>query len=355
MRALSGGRSSTTRLINNGGGGASGALSAPSSWTRPLLRLRGRSIAAAAVALGGGGGGAGVGGVGGSVAPSSALLLLRSRLAVSAAVVVAATAGGAADEPDDFAQLEKTQQQQQERGQQPTDAAARDVAGDGDGASRPRRTSSSSDNSNTNSNSNSNNSSNEKNSNSFFSFLKDFGSPARRCTDVILVATVLGFAAQWLTRGAITSWGAKVNDLVWPGGQWWRLLTPSLLHAGALHLLINSHALWTLGPHLEAVAGGPRLCATYAASAVTGTALSVLLTPAPSVGASGAFVFPFCFVLFVLSRWARRLSIFWVGAPFFGSGLHFLGRGSIFWVGAPFFGLGSFAKGRPRPLRPLSS
>ena len=333
MRALSGGRSSTTRLINNGGGGASGALSAPSSWTRPLLRLRGRSIAAAAVALGGGGGGAGVGGVGGSVAPSSALLLLRSRLAVSAAVVVAATAGGAADEPDDFAQLEKTQQQQQERGQQPTDAAARDVAGDGDGASRPRRTSSSSDNSNTNSNSN--NSSNEKNSNSFFSFLKDFGSPARRCTDVILVATVLGFAAQWLTRGAITSWGAKVNDLVWPGGQWWRLLTPSLLHAGALHLLINSHALWTLGPHLEAVAGGPRLCATYAASAVTGTALSVLLTPAPSVGASGAFVFPFCFVLFVLSRWARRLSIFWVGAPF--------------------FGLGSFAKGRPRPLRPLSS
>lgn len=39
---------------------------------------------------------------------------------------------------------------------------------------------------------------------------------------------------------------------------------------------------------MEALAGPQRFLAVYMASAVTGTAASVLMTPQPSLGASGA-------------------------------------------------------------------
>ncbi len=39
----------------------------------------------------------------------------------------------------------------------------------------------------------------------------DFGSPIRRVTDVLLVVNCACFAAQWLTRDALTIWGAKVR------------------------------------------------------------------------------------------------------------------------------------------------
>jgi membrane associated rhomboid family serine protease len=50
---------------------------------------------------------------------------------------------------------------------------------------------------------------------------------------------------------------------------------------------INCHALHTIGPHLELVAGPQRFLVTYGAAALVGTTASFLLTPAPSVGASG--------------------------------------------------------------------
>lgn len=115
----------------------------------------------------------------------------------------------------------------------------------------------------------------------------DFGSPLRRCTDAMLITNVLMFTAQWLTRDAVTLWGAKVNSLI-AAGQWWRLLTSSLLHTSLFHLLINSHALHTIGPHLEMVSGRQRFAAVYMAGALVGTTASFLFTPAPSVGASAA-------------------------------------------------------------------
>lgn len=50
---------------------------------------------------------------------------------------------------------------------------------------------------------------------------------------------------------------------------------------------INSHALVTLGPHIELLSGRGRFMAVYLTSAVAGSTLSYLLTPVPSVGASG--------------------------------------------------------------------
>eukprot|EP00879_Flechtneria_rotunda_P023767 GHRR01025163.1.p1 GENE.GHRR01025163.1~~GHRR01025163.1.p1 ORF type:complete len:296 (+),score=107.40 GHRR01025163.1:713-1600(+) len=115
----------------------------------------------------------------------------------------------------------------------------------------------------------------------------DFGSPLRRCTDSLLVLNGLMFLLQWASKDALMLWGAKVNSLV-AAGQWWRLLTSSFLHTSAFHLLINSHALATIGPHAELLAGRQRFMAVYFTSAVVGTTASYLLTPSPSVGASAA-------------------------------------------------------------------
>lgn len=70
----------------------------------------------------------------------------------------------------------------------------------------------------------------------------DFGSPLRRCTDALLVANAAAFALQWLSRDALTLWGAKVNALI-AAGQVWRLLTSSLLHTSLFHLLVRRRRL----------------------------------------------------------------------------------------------------------------
>uniref|UniRef100_A0A383VP94 Peptidase S54 rhomboid domain-containing protein n=1 Tax=Tetradesmus obliquus TaxID=3088 RepID=A0A383VP94_TETOB len=115
----------------------------------------------------------------------------------------------------------------------------------------------------------------------------DFGSPLRRCTDGLLVLNCLMFVLQWASKDALMLWGAKINSAI-AAGQVWRLLTSSFLHTGAIHLLINSHTLATIGPHVELIAGGSRFMAVYLAGALAGTSASFLLTPAPSVGASAA-------------------------------------------------------------------
>lgn len=67
----------------------------------------------------------------------------------------------------------------------------------------------------------------------------------------------------------------------------WSPSRSSPLHAPCLPPQINSHALMSIGPHAELLLGQGRFTAVYLASALAGTAASFVLTPAPSVGASG--------------------------------------------------------------------
>ncbi len=82
-------------------------------------------------------------------------------------------------------------------------------------------------------------------------------------------------------------YGALLPDAVW-GGEYWRLLSAALLHIGPYHLLINNKALFALGPPLEFVLGRRRFIVLYVASALAGTAASLLFRTAISAGASGA-------------------------------------------------------------------
>lgn len=96
---------------------------------------------------------------------------------------------------------------------------------------------------------------------------------------------------------------AQVNGLVGLG-EWWRIFTPVLLHAGIMHLLFNMWALWVLGPQIERGVGTWPFVGVYLASAGVGGAFAYIFgSPADiAVGASGAI-----FGLFgVWLNWAVR-------------------------------------------------
>ncbi len=71
-------------------------------------------------------------------------------------------------------------------------------------------------------------------------------------------------------------------------GQYWRLLTPMFLHGGFIHLGFNSYFLYLIGPQVEQAFGHWRFAAIYLLSGITGVIASFALSPANSIGASGA-------------------------------------------------------------------
>lgn len=82
-------------------------------------------------------------------------------------------------------------------------------------------------------------------------------------------------------------YGSKVNDLI-EAGQYWRFLTPMLLHGSILHVGFNMYALYILGPGLERFYGHWRFLALYLVSGFAGNVFSMIFTPNPSLGASTA-------------------------------------------------------------------
>ena len=86
--------------------------------------------------------------------------------------------------------------------------------------------------------------------------------------------------------------GALAKLQVLEDGQWWRLFTAPLLHGGLLHIAFNGIALFFAGAVLENVIGRAWFAGVFAVSAVTGSAMSLLINSDSliSVGASGAIM-----------------------------------------------------------------
>lgn len=118
----------------------------------------------------------------------------------------------------------------------------------------------------------------------------------------ILGLTILIYLLQYLTSAGLLNlgrcpfffspdmpacYGMKVNELI-EMGQWWRLVTPVLLHASLLHIGFNMYALYALGPELERMFGHAAFVAVYVLGGFAGVVLSFLLTEASSLGASTA-------------------------------------------------------------------
>jgi len=104
-------------------------------------------------------------------------------------------------------------------------------------------------------------------------------------TSKILASNIVTFGIQTLNP-TVTQLGAKVSHLL--VSQPHRLLTPIFLHGGIGHLMMNSYSLNNIGPHVESLFGPGRFLATYLMSGIAGNVLSGIMTPNPSVGASGA-------------------------------------------------------------------
>jgi rhomboid protease GluP len=81
--------------------------------------------------------------------------------------------------------------------------------------------------------------------------------------------------------------GAKYGPLM-AAGEWWRFLTPVFLHAGLFHIFVNMYSLYALGPAVERFFEARRMLALYLLSGIGGVVLSLVFSPQPSVGASGA-------------------------------------------------------------------
>eukprot|EP00533_Pseudo-nitzschia_delicatissima_P008511 CAMPEP_0116102140 /NCGR_PEP_ID=MMETSP0327-20121206/13187_1 /TAXON_ID=44447 /ORGANISM="Pseudo-nitzschia delicatissima, Strain B596" /LENGTH=353 /DNA_ID=CAMNT_0003594153 /DNA_START=131 /DNA_END=1192 /DNA_ORIENTATION=+ len=88
---------------------------------------------------------------------------------------------------------------------------------------------------------------------------------------------------------ALSEWGAKNTVLILEDNEWWRLITPILLHAGVIHLLCNVSVQIDTGAFFEREWGSFNWLVVYLVSAVGSSALSVVAMPdAISVGSSGA-------------------------------------------------------------------
>lgn len=115
-------------------------------------------------------------------------------------------------------------------------------------------------------------------------------------TPAITAVLVACFAGSWLLGvdplsptaeqlyGAGAGFGPALVE-----GQWWRLLTASLLHGGLLHIGFNLWAFWGAGQFAERIYGNLGFLALYVLGALGCSLLSAAVHPLTvSVGASGA-------------------------------------------------------------------
>ena len=71
-------------------------------------------------------------------------------------------------------------------------------------------------------------------------------------------------------------------------GEWWRMITATFLHGGFNHLIGNMIVLYIVGMACEHAFGAARMALVYFGSGIAGSTLSLIASPGPSVGASGA-------------------------------------------------------------------
>jgi len=105
----------------------------------------------------------------------------------------------------------------------------------------------------------------------------------------VITAVFIGqlIVIQTTGQDIIGDLGAKNNQLI-AQGEYWRLLTAIFVHANILHYGFNAYALYIIGRDVERFSGPLRLTVIFLLAGLCGSVLSLVFTPEPSVGASGA-------------------------------------------------------------------
>jgi rhomboid protease GluP len=113
-----------------------------------------------------------------------------------------------------------------------------------------------------------------------------------KITTLLILANVAMFIVELVTGAlknseSIIAAGALHRDSVLRG-EVWRMVSSMFLHGGFDHLLGNCFVLYIIGMGCEHGVGVWRTAVVYFVGGLSGSLLSVLANPGPSVGASGA-------------------------------------------------------------------
>lgn len=107
-----------------------------------------------------------------------------------------------------------------------------------------------------------------------------------------ILATTIGVHLLTMIPGIgrLLIWGGVGFNGAIANGEWWRLVTPILLHAGFMHLLFNMFALFVFGPELEQIIGRMRFLTLYLLSGIFANIATFFIHDYDysHVGASGA-------------------------------------------------------------------
>lgn len=110
---------------------------------------------------------------------------------------------------------------------------------------------------------------------------------------ILLINAGLFAAVEMLAKSyggemnALDALGAKWGPQITQDHEWWRLVTAGFLHAGWLHIAMNSWVLYSLGAQVEQLYGTARFLVIYFVGTVGGFYVSLLINPmVPSVGSS---------------------------------------------------------------------
>jgi rhomboid protease GluP len=131
---------------------------------------------------------------------------------------------------------------------------------------------------------------------------------------VFLVSWIRGPEGMDVETDVLLKMGASMRYYV-QGGEYWRLLTAVFLHGSWLHVGVNTICMFSWCAAIERAVGSRWFAFAYLTTGIGSYAVSVLSSPVPSVGASGAGFGMIAVTLAILYRregsWAH-----FIGNPF---------------------------------------
>lgn len=108
-----------------------------------------------------------------------------------------------------------------------------------------------------------------------------------RVTVIFCIICVIVFVLDKLSGGALTVLGIKDNRAIIEYGQYYRLLSCTLLHLGLVHIISNIIFIKGYGKNCEYLFGHLKLTGVFIMAGLSGSLYSLALSPERSVGASG--------------------------------------------------------------------
>jgi rhomboid protease GluP len=105
---------------------------------------------------------------------------------------------------------------------------------------------------------------------------------------VFVLMAISGVSVLEPTTSSLLKWGADYGPLT-TQGQWWRLMTSTVIHIGIIHLVMNMFVLLNIGLFTEKLFGNAGFTVLYLLSGLGGSLTSLAWHPTTvSAGASGA-------------------------------------------------------------------